>query len=72
MMTGVGEIMIAAVSLYVLLLIILFVIANAMQGIYNTALYLYAKNGTVPSVFSKDLIEHAFRQKNTTHQGGNI
>ena len=72
MMTGVGEIMIAAVSLYLLLLIILFVIANAMQGIYNTALYLYAKNGTVPSVFSKELIEQAFRQKNTTHQGGNI
>ncbi len=73
MMTGIGEIMIAAVSLYLLLLIILFVIANAMQGIYNTALYLYAKNGTVPSVFSKELIEQAFRQKKgAQYQGGNI
>jgi hypothetical protein len=49
------------------------VIANAIQGIYNTALYLYAKNGTVPSAFSKDLIEHAFKPKNVApFQGGNI
>ncbi len=73
MMTGVGELMIAAVTLYLLLLILLFVMVNAMQGIFNTALYLYAKNGTVPDVFSKDLIEQAFRQKKTTQfQGGNI
>jgi len=73
MMTGVGELMIAAVTLYLLLLILLFVMVNAMQGIFNTALYLYAKNGTVPDVFSKDQIEQAFRQKKTTRfQGGNI
>ncbi|PWR71352.1 DUF6159 family protein [Methanospirillum lacunae] len=73
MLTGVGELIIAAVSLYLLILIVLFVMVNAMQGIYNTALYLYAKNGTVPDVFSKDLIENAFKQKNeTSFQGGNI
>jgi hypothetical protein len=73
MLTGVGELIIAAVSLYLLLLIVLFVMVNAMQGIYNTALYLYAKNGTVPDVFSKDLIEKAFKNKNATgFQGGNI
>jgi len=73
MMTGVAELMIAVVTLYLLLLIILFVIANAMQGIYNTALYLYAKNGTIPAVFSKELIEQAFKPKNTgMFRGGNI
>lgn len=72
-LTGVGELIIAAVSLYLLLLIVLFVLGNAMQGIFNTALYLYAKNGTISSTFSKDLIEKAFKQKNVTHfQGGNI
>ncbi|MDD1724976.1 MAG: DUF6159 family protein [Methanospirillum sp.] len=73
MMTGVAVVIIAAVSLYLLLLVILFVMVNAMQGIYNTALYLYAKNGTVPSVFSKELIEQAFMPKKTgTFRGGNI
>lgn len=72
-LTGVGELIITAVSLYLLLLIVLFVMVNAMQGIYNTALYLYAKNGTAPDVFSKDLIENAFKEKNSTgFQGGNI
>jgi hypothetical protein len=73
LMTGIEALAILAITLYLLLLILLFVIANAIQGIYNTALYLYAKNGTVPSAFSKDLIEQAFKPKNVTpFQGGNI
>ncbi|MDD1728838.1 MAG: DUF6159 family protein [Methanospirillum sp.] len=73
LMVGSATISIAVISLYLLLLIILFVIANAMQGVYNTALYLYAKDGVVPDAFSKELIENAFQSKHaSSFQGGNI
>jgi hypothetical protein len=51
------------VALAIILGIILAVIAFAMQGIYVTALYTYAKTGTVPTAFSSDLIQNAFVQK---------
>lgn len=72
-MSGVMILVIAVITLYLLLLIILFVMANAMQGVYNTALYLYAKNGVVPDAFSKELIEKAFQPKKVSaFRGGNI
>lgn len=71
--TGIFPLIIAMVSLYVLLLVILFVLGNAMQGVFNTALYLYAKNGVVPEGFSKELIENAFAPGNQYYNhGGNI
>ena len=71
--TRIFPLIIAMVSLYVLLLVILFVLANAMQGVFNTALYLYAKNGIVPEGFSKELIENAFAPGNQYYnRGGNI
>jgi hypothetical protein len=73
LMTGISVLMIAVISLYLLLLVVLFVIANAMQGVYNTALYLYARNGVVPDAFPKDLIEMAFQpKKGSGNRGGNI
>ncbi len=52
-----------ALVLFIALLIVLAVVAAAMQGIFVTALYSYAKNGTVPSAFNRDLIQNAFVQK---------
>lgn len=74
LLTGVEALIIVAISLYLLFLIALFVIANAMQGVYNTALYLYAKTGVVSDAFSKELIENAFQTKKVQQQfrGGNI
>jgi hypothetical protein len=55
-----------ALILFIALVIVLAVVAAAMQGIFVTALYSYAKTGTVPSAFNPDLIQNAFVQK----QGG--
>jgi ABC-type multidrug transport system fused ATPase/permease subunit len=52
-----------ALALFIALVIILAVVAAAMQGIFVTALYTYAKTGTVPSAFDRDLIQNAFVQK---------
>jgi hypothetical protein len=59
-----------ALALFVLLVIILAVVAAAMQGIFVTALYTYARTGTVPSAFDRDLIANAFVAKQGSQ--GNI
>jgi len=51
------------VVLFVVLLGVCGVLYSALRGIFVTALYIYAKTGTVPSVFSGDLIQGAFREK---------
>lgn len=50
-------------GLFIMFLILLAVVYSAMEGIFVTALYTYAKTGTVPSAFNKDLIQNAFVQK---------
>ncbi len=50
-------------ALFLLLVIILAVVYSAMQGIFVTALYMYAKTGTVPSGFNPDQIKNAFVPK---------
>jgi hypothetical protein len=52
-----------ALVLFIAFIIVLAVVASAMQGIFVTALYSYARTGTVPSAFNKNLIENAFVQK---------
>jgi hypothetical protein len=52
-----------ALVLFIALVIVLAVVASAMQGIFVTALYSYAKSGTVPAAYNRDLIQNAFVQK---------
>jgi ABC-type multidrug transport system fused ATPase/permease subunit len=49
-----------AVVMFIILVVVLAIVASAMQGIYVTALYTYARTGTVPAAFNKDLIQNAF------------
>lgn len=49
-----------ALVLFILLVVVLAIVASAMQGIFVTALYSYARNGIVPAGFNKDLIQNAF------------
>ena len=63
-LSGNTALIIAVVGLYLLLIVILAVIGSALQGVFNTALYLYAKTGIVPSAYNSDQIAHAFKQKN--------
>jgi hypothetical protein len=66
MMLGSAVLSGVALVLFIALVIVLAVVAAAMQGIFVTALYSYAKSGTVPAAYTKDLIQNAFVQK----QGG--
>jgi hypothetical protein len=58
-----------AIALLIIVVAILAIIASAMQGIFVTALYTYARTGTVPSSFNKDLIANAFVPKQGSTQG---
>ena len=63
MLLGSPAIFGVALVLFIGFVIILAVVAAAMQGIFVTALYTYARTGTVPSAFRSDLIQNAFIQK---------
>ncbi|MGB7787509.1 DUF6159 family protein [Methanoregula sp.] len=63
MLLGNAAIFLAALALFLILVVILAVVYYAMQAIYVTALYTYAKTGTVPSAFHPDLIQNAFAPK---------
>ncbi|MDP3565467.1 MAG: DUF6159 family protein [Methanoregula sp.] len=58
-----------AIALLIIVVAVLAIVASAMQGIFVTALYTYAKTGTAPSSFNKDLIENAFMPKQGSTQG---
>jgi hypothetical protein len=49
-----------AIALAVVILLATTVIVSALSGIYRTALYRYATEGTVPGAFAGTDIEHAF------------
>jgi ABC-type multidrug transport system fused ATPase/permease subunit len=61
----VGNMIIFGVTLvlFILLVVVLAIVASAMQGIFVTALYTYARTGTVPAGFDKNLIQNAFVPK---------
>jgi len=70
MMLGNTTVFFVALALFLLLVVVLAVVYSAMQGIFVTALYTYAKTGTVPSAFNPDLIKNAFLPKGNLQ--GNI
>ena len=57
---GSTAVIILAIALFIILFAVVSVVASAMQGIFVTALYTYAKTGTVPAGFGKGVIENAF------------
>jgi hypothetical protein len=73
LLTGSLLVIIPAVALFILLVAVVSVVSSAMQGIFVTALYQYAKTGTVPPSFDRGLIEGAFAPKGGLgFQPGNI
>lgn len=62
----------AGFTIYIILIVVLAIIASALQGVFNTALYIYAKTGTVPSAFRSDLVTNAFVSKKSGIGPGNI
>ena len=70
--TGSYGLVLPLLAVFIVWILILAVIGSALQGIYNTALYLYASTGTVPTAFSKDAVENAFAPKLVGGMRGNI
>jgi hypothetical protein len=71
--TGNMAVMILAIALFLVLVAVVSVVSSAMQGIFVTALYTYAKTGNVPVAFDRGLIEGAFVPKaGMGFQPGNI
>ena len=69
---GSSAVIILAIALFIILFAIVSVVASAMQGIFVTALYTYAKTGAVPAGFGKGVIENAFMPKQPAFGSGNI
>lgn len=65
----VSQSILLAIALLIIVVAILAVVASAMQGIFVTALYTYARTGTVPLSFNKDLIANAFVPKQGSKLG---
>jgi hypothetical protein len=72
LVAGSSMVFVVLAAIYVIYLAVLMVIASALQGIYNTALYLYAKTGTVPEAFTREIVETAFVPKPVGGMRGNI
>jgi hypothetical protein len=72
LMTGSFVLFIPLIAIFILYLAILMVIGSSLQGVFNTALYLYATTGNVPQAYSKELIENAFAPKPVGGMRGNI
>jgi len=72
LMSGFFPLFIVLLAVYLIFLALLMVIGSSLQGVYNTALYLYATTGNVPEAYSKELIENAFAPKPIGGMKGNI
>jgi Family of unknown function (DUF6159) len=72
LMSGFFPLFLVLLAVYIIFLALLIVIGSSLQGVYNTALYLYATTGNVPEAYSKELIENAFAPKQVGGMKGNI
>jgi len=72
LMSGSFTLFIILLAVFIIYAAILMVIGSSLQGVYNTALYLYATTGNVPEAYSKELIENAFAPKQVGGMRGNI
>jgi hypothetical protein len=72
LISGIFTLFLLLLALYIIYIAILMVVGSSLQGVYNTALYLYATTGNVPEAYSKELIENAFAPKQVGGMRGNI
>ena len=56
-----GVALMACIGVAVIYLIVLALIQSALQAIFQTALYLYARDGQVPEGFHAEVLEGALR-----------
>jgi hypothetical protein len=54
---------IALIACAILYFVILMLISSTLTGVFQTALYLYARTGQLPTVYEPAMVQFAFRQK---------
>ncbi|MDD1719225.1 MAG: DUF6159 family protein [Methanoregulaceae archaeon] len=54
---------VAVSAVFIVYALIVLIISSALQGIFSTALYLYASTGKVPTAFTPELVANAFAPK---------
>ena len=72
LMSGSFTLFLILLAIFIIYIALLMVVGSSLQGVYNTALYLYATTGSVPEAYSKELIENAFAPKQIGGMRGNI
>jgi hypothetical protein len=68
--TGSAWIILSVVALSVIYWLALAVVGSCLSGIYTTAVYHYAKTGSVPNVFTSEQIQMAFLPKQESKVSG--
>lgn len=64
-LSGVGVILIMSIAAMVFYWVLLAIIQQSLNGIFNIALYRYATEGVVSPAFSEDVIKNAFKPKHS-------
>jgi len=72
LMWGTSTVFFIVLAIFIIYIAILMVIGSSLQGVFNTALYLFATTGKVPEAYSKELVEQAFAPKPVGGMRGNI
>ncbi|MFH1234595.1 MAG: DUF6159 family protein [Candidatus Diapherotrites archaeon] len=65
-LSGMPLAIVAAIALLVAYIVVLSIVSSALDGIFKTALYIYATTGKVPEAFKPELVETAFQRKPET------
>jgi hypothetical protein len=61
--SGMPLAIIAAIVLLVAYVVVLSIVSSSLDGIFTTALYIYATTGKVPEAFKPELVANAFQRK---------
>ena len=54
---------IIAVGVFIVYIVVLSLIFNVANSVYNTALFVYADTGKIPTGYNQNLMSNAFKQK---------
>ena len=54
---------IVLIILSIMFLIVISLISSTLTGVYQTALYIYARTGQVPAQYDPSIVQYAFKQK---------
>jgi hypothetical protein len=60
LLSGNPALFLAVLAVFIIYALVILIISSALQGIFSTALYIFASTGTVPKAFTPELVANAF------------